>query len=69
MKLETDKQLVRDNLSSRCPNFFRYFMDGLEMNGLMVLFTSIISYLLLIVVLIEIADTINKFDIFQTFEM
>ena len=29
MKLETDKQLVRDNLSSRCPNFFRYFMDGL----------------------------------------
>jgi hypothetical protein len=39
------------------------------MNGLMVLFTNIVSYLLLIVVLIEIADTINKFDIFQTFEM
>jgi hypothetical protein len=39
------------------------------MNGLMVLFTNIVSYLLLIVVLIEIADTIKKFDIFQTFEM
>jgi hypothetical protein len=39
------------------------------MNGLLVLFTNIVAYLLLIVVLIEIADTINKFDIFKTFEM
>ena len=29
MKLETDKQLVRDNLSSRGPKNVRYFMDGL----------------------------------------
>ena len=29
MKLETDKKLVRDNLSSRGPKNVRYFMDGL----------------------------------------
>jgi hypothetical protein len=29
MKLETDNTLVRDNLSRRGPNNFRYFMDGI----------------------------------------